>query len=180
MHHVYRPLVLGSGIAFVASLLFSVIAFNALEGGPLVALDEMIAREMRKSSSEHSILRAFMIAVTHSGGVAAMTILATLGVIWQGWRGRGKARVALAWAVIVATGGVLNLVLKESFQRERPPKEWRDPAISETNKSFPSGHAMGGTVGIGLLGYAPCAKSGAGVPNSLSSSASAPGRWPSA
>ena len=26
--------------------------------------------------------------------------------------------------------------------------------MHETNKSFPSGHAMGGTIGIGLLGYA--------------------------
>ena len=95
-----------------------------------------------------------MIAFTESGGVAAMTILAVLGVVWQAWRGRGKARVAIGWALIVIGGALLNQIVKTAVQRERPPPEWRDPVVSETNESFPSGHAMGGTIGIGLLGYA--------------------------
>jgi undecaprenyl-diphosphatase len=30
----------------------------------------------------------------------------------------------------------------------------RDPAVTETNESFPSGHAMGSLVGYGMLAYA--------------------------
>ena len=108
---------------------------------------------MKEAGERPGALRPIMIGVTNSGGVAAMTIMAVLGVVWESWRGHGKWRVAVGWAIIALGGSALNLGLKVSLQRERPPKEWRDRAIFETNESFPSGHAMGGTIGIGLLGY---------------------------
>jgi membrane-associated phospholipid phosphatase len=144
----------GIAIALAAMAVFGEIARNALTDGPLVALDRAIAKEMMEASKDHAILRPIMIAMTQSGGVAAMTILVVLGVVWQGWRGRGKGRVAIGWALIVIGGAIVNQAVKTALQRERPPPEWRDRVVSETNESFPSGHAMGGTIGIGLLGYA--------------------------
>ena len=149
-----RPLVAGIIIACLATGLFILIAWNALAEGRLVTLDETIAKDMMRASQNHALLRRVMIIVTYSGGVAAMTVLAALGVIWESWRGHGKGRVAVGWALIMLGGALLNVTMKTSLQRERPPKEWRDEAVFETNKSFPSGHAMGGTIGIGLLGYA--------------------------
>jgi undecaprenyl-diphosphatase len=127
---------------------------NAVAGSPLAALDEDIARAMMETSSNHTIIRAFLIGITHSGSMAAMTVLTALGVIWEGWRGVGKWRVAVGWALIMIGGALLNQGVKAYYQRARPPLEWRDPASHETNQSFPSGHAMGSTIGIGLLGYA--------------------------
>jgi membrane-associated phospholipid phosphatase len=149
-----RPLIVGIVIACLASGIFAVVAWNALEQGRLVTLDETIAQDMMKFGMEHGLFRRLMILVTYSGGVAAMAVLAALGVIWEGWSGHGKGRVAIGWAVIMIGGALLNQAVKTGLQRERPPLEWRDPAVHETNMSFPSGHAMGGTIGIGLLGYA--------------------------
>src|SRR5207245_1405036 len=148
-----RPLWVGSVIACIAAGIFVAIAVNVLTDGFLARLDRTIALEMKEAGEQPGALRPIMIGVTNSGGVAAMTIMAVLGVVWESWRGHGKWRVAVGWAVIALGGSALNLGLKVSLQRERPPKEWRDRAIFETNESFPSGHAMGGTIGIGLLGY---------------------------
>ena len=154
MTKMNRPLYVGIIIACVASGLFIIIAWNALAHGRLVSLDETIAKDVMESGTDHGFFRRLMIIVTYSGGAAAMAVLATLGVIWETWRGHGKGRVAIGWALIMIGGALLNVTVKHSLKRERPPKEWRDPAVYETNMSFPSGHAMGGTIGIGLLGYA--------------------------
>jgi undecaprenyl-diphosphatase len=146
--------VIGAVFAFGAACVFAFIAWNALSDGPLVLLDKSIALHMKEADKEEGLFRAIVILITDSGGIAAMTILAVLGVLWEGWRGHGKWRVAVGWAVIVTGGAALNLGMKAALQRQRPPLEWRDPVVYETNESFPSGHAMGGAIGIGLLGYA--------------------------
>src|SRR5439155_11355775 len=48
-------------------------------------------------------------------------------------------------------GGVLDVGLKNLFERERPL--FRDLLIVETTKSFPSGHSMGSFFGYGLIAY---------------------------
>src|SRR5262249_28046515 len=138
-----RPLGVGITIACLGAGIFLAIAQNVVTGGFLVALDNTIALDMKQAGEQSDLLRPAMIAVTDSGGVAAMVTLAVLGVVWQAWRGRGKGRVAVGWALIALGGALLNQAVKVSVQRERPPKEWRDPVVSETNESFPSGHAMG-------------------------------------
>jgi membrane-associated phospholipid phosphatase len=152
MNRLPRPLLLGTTVALLAFTFFLLIAAGALRSGPLDALDKDIAQDMIHVSERQPMVRAFMIALTHSGGVEAMTVLAVLGVGWHG--GRGQWRVAVGWALIVSCGAFLNQEMKTALNRERPPVEWRDAVVSETNESFPSGHAMGGAIGIGLLGYA--------------------------
>jgi membrane-associated phospholipid phosphatase len=148
------PLIAGCVIGCVAAGIFVAIATNALMDGPLVDLDHRIAQDMIDASSGQPTLRTIMVGVTHSGGTAAMAVLTALGVIWEGWRGLGKWRVAVGWALIMIGGALLNRAVKEYCHRERPPIERRDSAAPETSKSFPSGHAMGSTIGVGLLGYA--------------------------
>jgi undecaprenyl-diphosphatase len=148
------PLVAGCLIGCVAAGLFFVIALDVMNDGPLAALDKDIARDMVEASSSEPIVRSFLVAITHSGGIAAMSVLAALGVIWEGWRGLGKWRVAVGWALIMIGGALLNQGVKTYYGRQRPPRESRDVVATEINPSFPSGHAMGGTIGIGLLGYA--------------------------
>jgi membrane-associated phospholipid phosphatase len=138
--------------AAVLTIAFAAIAREVVGQRRLPEFDRTIARSMMEVAETHNLRREVMVFFTHAGGIPAMTFLAVVGGIWQ-WR-RGEKALALSWIAIVLGGGLLNLLLKESFDRERPPAEWRDEIVSETNESFPSGHSMGGMIGYGVLAYA--------------------------
>jgi undecaprenyl-diphosphatase len=93
--------------------------------------------------------RGTMIFLTDLGGVAGNLLVAAMAVLWQ--LSHGRRRVAVVWIAIVLGGGVANQALKTLLDRDRPPDP--DPVVVERNKSYPSGHAMGATVGYGLLAY---------------------------
>jgi undecaprenyl-diphosphatase len=93
-----------------------------------------------------------MVVLTDLGSIASMMLMAVMGALWQS--SLHRRRLALAWFGIVAGGGMLDLALKDIFQRPRPPLEWRDRAVLQNNASYPSGHSMGSTIGYGMLGYA--------------------------
>lgn len=93
---------------------------------------------------------AFFIFLTDLGGIAAMTLLAIMGSIWQ--TAIKHKTLAVAWLGIVLGGAILNQGAKEMFDRKRPPNP--EAVVHETNNSYPSGHAMSSAIGYGLLGYA--------------------------
>jgi undecaprenyl-diphosphatase len=62
--------------------------------------------------------------------------------------------LAAAWVIVPLAGGLLDLGLKTSINRPRPPEEWRDAVVHEKNRSYPSGHSMGSMVGLGMVAYA--------------------------
>jgi membrane-associated phospholipid phosphatase len=66
------------------------------------------------------------------------------------WRANG-ALMAVGWIAAQAGGGVLNLALKETFERTRPA--FADPLLAASSWSFPSGHAMGTFILFGLGCY---------------------------
>lgn len=87
-----------------------------------------------------------------------MTIIGTplpLGILIAVVTGFLLARKRWRWATYlvftVATGAILNLVLKTYFQRARP--DLAEALRHATGFSFPSGHAMGSTVTFGALSY---------------------------
>lgn len=143
-------------LAAAFTLFFAVWAWEVIVAGRLQQLDEDVAESWKNAAADDDPLRLLMILCTHLGSVPAMTGLAVGGVLWQ-LKARRK-RLALAWALIVAGGGLLNLALKKGFDRPRPPVAWRDPIVHETNESFPSGHAMGSTIGYGMLAYVVTSK----------------------
>ena len=53
------------------------------------------------------------------------------------------------FALVMAGGGTLNVVLKHFFHRERPVLE--NPLVTLSSYGFPSGHTMGATLLYGLL-----------------------------
>jgi len=136
----------------VLTIFFCFWALCALGNGALVEFDRDLARHFAEETGKDALERTIMIGITHSGGIPAMFTLALAGVVWQ--ISRGDRRLAMAWAVIALSGGLLNQVLKKSFDRPRPPVEWRDAAVTETNESFPSGHSMGSMIGYSMLGFA--------------------------
>lgn len=147
----YRPLRIGLGIALVVLVGFGLITTQVLGPSPLYEYDKDVAQAMRDYSKRERNFGWLMVGLTTAGGVLAMTLLSFAGAIWGGIR-RQPWMIA-AWVLIPAIGGLMNLGLKVVLDRERPPVDWRDPFVDETNESFPSGHAMGSTIGFGLLGY---------------------------
>lgn len=145
------PLLYGASVAAVAGLAFVLIAFAVQGEGAVPHLDREVALAMRQFSEEHPGLRPLVIGITHTGGIRAMILVSLLVCAWH--IARRRWLVALGCVLIPLGGAALNLCLKTSLDRPRPELAWRDPAVTETNESFPSGHAMGSLIGLGLLGY---------------------------
>lgn len=148
---LHPPAITGIAICLLCVLLFAIVAREALQNGGRNTFDDGWASDMQKCSGDRPWLRDLMAFMTHLGGVPFLGGVAAIGTFYQ-WR-RGRNELAVAWLCIALGGGLLNYALKEIFNRPRPPEEMRDRAVHETNESFPSGHAMGSTIGYGLLGY---------------------------
>jgi membrane-associated phospholipid phosphatase len=91
----------------------------------------------------------FFVTVTMIGGPAGVaTILVAVAIVLairRRWRW-------LAYIAITAGGGgLLNLLLKQYFERARP--DVAEMLRRAGGYSFPSGHAMGSTVAFGALAY---------------------------
>jgi undecaprenyl-diphosphatase len=122
------------------------------EEGMIAAFDDRCANFWRDWSRDHRGWAATMYFLTDLGSIAAMTLVAIMGSLWQS---AIKHRVlAAAWLGVVIGGGLLNMATKDLFARARPDVAIRDTVIHETNNSYPSGHAMGSAIGYGMLGYA--------------------------
>lgn len=145
-----RSAKLGLAVSLFLTLFFIAWSFQALRGDALPGFDRAVATTFR-DASQGDHFREIMVLFTLMGGVPAMFVLAFVGSTWQ-WR-RGNALLAAAWVALALVGGLLDIGLKVSLDRMRPPIEWRDAAASETTPSFPSGHSMGSAIGYGMLGF---------------------------
>ena len=92
----------------------------------------------------------FFVAMTLLGGPAGLAVLIVSVAVLLLVRHRYRWLIYLL--VTVGGGTLLNLGLKHYFARARP--NVAEMLRRAHGYSFPSGHAMGSTVGIGLLGYA--------------------------
>jgi membrane-associated phospholipid phosphatase len=145
-----RALYLTAGLSLaLAALAWTALVFNP--DSPVPAFDRICALHWRDQQASDSFLWSWMVLLTDLGGVAGMILLTVMGALWQ-WS-IGQRRLALAWIAIAASGAVLNQAIKIALDRSRPSPEWRDRAVLETNQSYPSGHAMGSTIGYGMLAY---------------------------
>lgn len=80
--------------------------------------------------------------VTALGGSAILGTLTLLilGYLWL----CGRYRVAILLAIATAGGQALNLILKQSFARERPAATLH--LVEVNSPSFPSGHSMAASI----------------------------------
>jgi undecaprenyl-diphosphatase len=144
-------LTVGLVTSLAALAVFVWIAHEVVGEQALTEFDRDVAQRMAEVTEEHpAVLQCFRF-ITHLGGVPAMTLL-TIGGAFLLLLERRRL-LLLVWIVAALGGGMLNLALKEGFERQRPPVELRDVAVTETNESFPSGHSMGSIIGYGMLGY---------------------------
>jgi membrane-associated phospholipid phosphatase len=120
--------------------------------GSTQAFDDRCVEYWFEWTKENRGLTTMMIFWTDMGGIAANTLIAFLGAIWQS--AIGNRIIAVAWLGIAIGGGIINMSTKEYFERERPPATKRASVVHEENASYPSGHAMGSTIGYGMIAYA--------------------------
>jgi undecaprenyl-diphosphatase len=148
----WLPLVLafaaGTAVIFVAADAFTDIAKALKEQSPAVRhLDDGVWSWFRSRRTPAST--AFFTGITEVGGVAGMTaiVLAVLALLLVQRRFRWAAYLALT----AAGGSALNQLLKFHYVRQRPDLE--AAVLGALGYSFPSGHAMTGTVVLGALAY---------------------------
>ncbi|MEE2033207.1 phosphatase PAP2 family protein [Rhodococcus chondri] len=77
-------------------------------------------------------------ALTHTGGIVAVSVVAAVAVVWLVRMARTAGAVLVAAAVL--TGWPVMTLLKQFFDRDRPPQPER--LLELQTLSFPSGHAM--------------------------------------
>ncbi len=150
-NHLGLHLTLGLATLLIAVLVFGQIAEDVMTADTLVTLDLQIAAWFHAHTQP--ALTTFFLVITelHSTpGVLVLSCLFTLLLVkrkaWD-W----VVRMALA----VPLGMLLNVLLKNIFQRARPSFE--HPLLSLTTYSFPSGHTAAATLLYGVVGaYLVC------------------------
>jgi undecaprenyl-diphosphatase len=134
-------------LVVAAATVFVAIAENVIGGGDIAAFDRAFAQALWDSSSPAS--RTFFAAVSWLGQGEVLAVIALVVAVYllirRDWL------VAAGWIGAQAGGGLLNALLKETFERTRP--SFADPLLAASSWSFPSGHAMGTFV---LFGMACC------------------------
>jgi undecaprenyl-diphosphatase len=144
----YLALHLVLGLALTAAVtVFVVIAEDIVGAGGIVAFDLAFAEALRESSTP--AWERFFTGVSWFGTRETLAAAAAVVALLL-WRANG-ALMAVGWIAAQAGGGVLNRVLKETFERTRP--EFADPLLAASSWSFPSGHAMGTFILFGLGCY---------------------------
>lgn len=112
---------------------------------PLHQLDKSIATSLHTYALAHPDLTKAMEAWSAIFGPWPWRVEMILLAAWALWR--GSIRVA-AWVVTaIVLSGALGYVLKVMIARARPV--FPDPVATAVGESFPSGHALMVTVGVG-------------------------------
>lgn len=143
------------GLHALLSLAVAIAAFTGfVELAEEVGLDEGMARfdhalanSLRAHLSPETL--QFFAAVTRLGNFEFLLgLTVVVGVVLCV---RRQWRLAVAWGLATGLGGVLNMVLKSIYTRERP---LHDHGFATAHGwSFPSGHASGSMIVYGLMGY---------------------------
>ncbi len=140
-------LTVGLAILALSIWLFSALLVGVLENDTLVRWDMII------DGSIHARMTALDLrvvsAVSQLGSPVAMALLGLGGAVML-WRARRRA-VLMGWVAAFLGGALLDQVLKLAVHRQRP--EYAATFLHGHSFSFPSGHAMGSTIGYVMLAY---------------------------
>lgn len=131
-------------LAVFCLALVGLLGAQVLLHGPMVDVDQAVS--LYFSEHRDATLTRVLYAVTmahESLNVLAVTALIAAWFLWR--RDFASARALL----VVPFGVLLNVVLKHGVARARPA--WDDPVVQLATYSFPSGHAVAGTVFYGML-----------------------------
>jgi undecaprenyl-diphosphatase len=136
-------LVLGLTAA-CAEIYDAVAEHDGISGLDQPALDTSIALRTKTNSK-------LVTWFTHLGGLIGMTIITSVIIVAMVWRWRSRTPLIL---MLIAVAGSLSMTMvgKAIVGRTRPPLTQAIPPY-EYAFSFPSGHALNGTVIAGMVAY---------------------------
>jgi undecaprenyl-diphosphatase len=144
--YVALHLILGL-IATAAILAFVIIAEDVVAGRAVAAFDVAFADALQNHTSPR--WQQVFLGVTAFGSTGLL--LALSAVIAVGLLLGRHHVLAVGWIIGQAGGPILNVMLKNAFERTRP--EFADAFLNTPSWSFPSGHAMNTFVFCGLGAY---------------------------
>ena len=128
-----------------ATWLFAGVAEDVVTGDPLVAVDQVVTHWFQQHSADG--VTRWMLLVTDAHDVVPLSALGLAFALHLGWR---RDWYWLLTLFLVLPGGMLlNLLLKQIFQRGRPILD--EPLLGLASYSFPSGHVTGATLIYGVL-----------------------------
>lgn len=159
-----QRLVVAAVAAVPLAVFAGLLVLVRLRWHPLAALDAQVAAGLHRTALRHSSLVLCMKIVSTLGTSAAYLLVFAVVLAWLVRRGR--ARAAAFVAVTLIGGTVLNTLVKAAVDRPRPV--FPQAVARAGYSSFPSGHAQGVSVALGvalvvLLPSAPAAARRAGV-----------------
>jgi undecaprenyl-diphosphatase len=134
----------GALLAVLAAMVLG-LADGASEGNGLASIDPPVWQWMIDHRTP--ALTTIAIVVTTVGSTVSMTIIAAATIVYLLIKRRFGDAVLVA--VVAAGAGLLVTFGKATVGRERPPAEFR--LVTETNESFPSGHALASAAILGVV-----------------------------
>lgn len=140
-------LFIGLAIVTVGAAVFAQIA-QAMVEGQTQSFDEAILTFMGQNGAPWLDTTALEVTALGARVVVYMVVLVASAFLWQS---RHHYSAALLWVAVIGAG-LINTVLKISFNRPRPDVfPWRTQHVGLA--SFPSGHAMTSIVVYGTLAF---------------------------
>jgi membrane-associated phospholipid phosphatase len=138
-------LTLGALLLIAATWLFGSIAEDVVTGEPLTLLDVKFSNWLHAHMRPRLTMAMLVITNIHSlKGVAVLTVTFALYLFWR------RHRYWLMALLLSVFGGMLlNVVLKNVFQRPRP--HFGDSILTFSSYGFPSGHTMAATCFYGVV-----------------------------
>jgi undecaprenyl-diphosphatase len=125
------------GLGITLALLAGIAAIvDVVKEGQTQTVDEAVIRWV--ASNRDSTVSAVAIAVTHLGDFWPTVVVLSSGFWFM--IGRRKWVSAIAIVAAVLGGFLLNIFMKDLFQRPRPLEQYN--LVEPIGFSFPSGHAM--------------------------------------
>ncbi len=138
-------LILAATVLLSSIILFSIIAISVVNGDAFTIVDAHIAHWLHVHSTP--ILTQYLLILTHLHDPITISFMVAL---MAGYLIQKKRWYDVLTLLLVVPGGmVLNLLVKQVFQRARPIFE--QPLTMLTTYSFPSGHVAATTLFYGML-----------------------------
>lgn len=128
-----------------AVFIFGDIAEDVMTADRITILDVLVSQWFHAHASP--LLTQLMLLLTHGHSTPGIMVLCLLPASY--WIGIKAWDWLLTLVLTVPVGMVLNVLLKNVFQRARPSFE--DPLLTLSSYSFPSGHAAAATLFYGVL-----------------------------
>jgi membrane-associated phospholipid phosphatase len=121
-----------------------VLAAQVLMQGPVAQVDQQVTLYL--AAHRQPWLTPVMLWIADAHETVKLLAVTALVAMWRGWR---RDVGALRLLPVIPAAMLLNVALKNVFQRPRPLLH--EPLVHLSTYSFPSGHAVASTVFYGVM-----------------------------